>query len=261
MTKNDAAAIRRVALVTGGVGGIGRAVVERLAQDGLRVVVADLSGADARALAASLPGTGHMGLACDVSSESAVDEVFGTISEACGAVDVLVGGAGILRLRPDGTRPPLAETTLADWDDHHAVNARGSFLCIRGYLRQWQGGREPQAGRIVTFASVAAQLGGYRSSAAYIGSKGSVLALTKAAAREAAHLGITVNAVAPGLIDAPMLRLSLAPGAEAQAAAAIPLGRIGTTGDVAGAVSWLVSPDAAYVTGSVIDINGGYRMQ
>jgi 3-oxoacyl-[acyl-carrier protein] reductase len=178
-----------------------------------------------------------------------------------GPAEVLVGAAGLLRLRPDGTRQPLAETSLADWEDHHAVNARGTFLCLRAYLRQWQGGVKPRAGRVVTFASVAAQLGGYRSSAAYIGSKGSVLALTKAAAREAAPLGITVNALAPGLIDAPMLRLSLAPGAEAQAAAAIPLGRIGTPADVAGAVSFLVSEDAAYMTGGVLDVNGGYRMQ
>lgn len=261
MSKDAAATIRRVALVTGAVGGIGRAVADRLARDGLRIVACDLSASEAAAFASTLPGEGHVGFACDVSDEGSVEATFAAASASCGAVDVLVGGAGILRLRPDGNRPPLVETALSDWEEHHAVNARGAFLCIRGYLRQWQTGQRPHGGRIVTFASVAAQLGGYRSSAAYIGSKGSVLALTKAAAREAAPLDITVNAVAPGLIDAPMLRLSLPPGAEAQAAANIPLGRIGTPGDVAGAVSWLVSPDSAYVTGSVIDINGGYRMQ
>lgn len=253
------AAARR-ALVTGACGGIGTAVARRLAADGLAVVAADLDGAAAAALAATLPGTGHAGLACNVADEGSVAAAFAQATGTAGGIDVLVAAAGVLRLRPDGTRPPLAETTLADWEEHHAVNARGTFLCIRAYLRQWLGDARPAAGRVVTFGSVAAQLGGYRSSSAYIGSKGSVMALTKAAAREAAPLGITVNAVAPGLIDTAMLRLSLPEGAEGPVAGAIPLGRIGTPEDVAGAVSFLVGPDAAYLTGGVLDVNGGYRM-
>lgn len=257
----DGAAARRRALVTGACGGIGAAVARRLAADGLEVLAADRDAGAAAALAAALPGPGpHAGIACDVADEAAVAAAFARASGIGGAVDVLVAAAGVLRLGPDGRRAPIVETALADWEEHHAVNARGTFLLIRAYLRQWQGGARPRGGRIVTFGSVAAQLGGYRSSAAYIASKGSVMALTKAAAREAAALGITVNAVAPGLIDTAMLRQSLPEGAEEPVVEAIPLGRIGTPEDVAGAVAFLVSADAAYLTGAVIDVNGGYRM-
>lgn len=248
---------RHAALVTGACGGIGQSVAQRLARDGWRIVATDLDAGRAAAFAATLPGEGHVGLGCDVADEAAVDALFA----ASGPIEGVVLAAGVLRLRSDGSRAPLAETDAADFDEHMRVNTRGTFLCLRAYLRQWTAGGRPVRGRVVTFASVAAQLGGYRSSASYIASKGAILALTKAAAREAAALGITVNAVAPGLIDAPMLRLSLPPGQEAAAAAAIPLNRIGTPGDVAGAVSFLMSEDAAYMTGAVLDVNGGYRMQ
>jgi 3-oxoacyl-[acyl-carrier protein] reductase len=249
------------AVVTGACGGIGRGTAERLAQDGWRLVVTDLDAADAEALAAELPGAGHCGLACNVAEEASVDQLFNTISERYGRVDGLVTAAGILRLGEGGARTPLAQLSVKDFDDHLAVNARGTFLCLRAYLRQWTDGVRPSRGRVVTFGSVAAQLGGYRSSASYIASKGAVMALTKAAAREAASLGITVNGVAPGLIDAPMLRLSLAAGQEKAAAESIPLGRIGTPPDVAAAISYLMSEDGGYMTGGMLDINGGYRMQ
>ena len=260
-TTNQTSPHSLAAVVTGACGGIGRGVAERLAQDGWRLIVTDLDEAKAQALAADLPGEGHRGLACDVASEASVTQLFDMISEDYGQIDGLVTAAGILRLGEGGARTPLAQMAVEDFDDHLAVNARGTFLCIRAYLQQWQGEARPTRGRIVTFGSVAAQLGGYRSSASYIASKGAVMALTKAAAREAAPLGVTVNGVAPGLIDAPMLRLSLAPGQEKAAAEAIPLGRIGTPEDVAAAISYLMSEGGGYMTGGMLDINGGYRMQ
>jgi len=166
----------------------------------------------------------------------------------------------VLLFSANGERPPITDITLADWDRTQTVNSTGTFLLLREYLRG-ANRRRIENGRFVGFSSVAAQLGGYRSSSAYIASKGAVMALIKAGARESAHLGITVNAVAPGLIDAPMLRLSLPPGNDATAAANIPLNRIGTPEDVAGAVAFLMGADASYVTGAVIDVNGGYRMQ
>ena len=172
---------------------------------------------------------------------------------------MLVTAAGILLLRPDGSRNPIAETSLEEWQQTLDINARGTFLFCRAYARRVTVPRE--GGRVVTVGSVAAQLGGYRSSSSYIASKAAVLGFTKGLARELAPFGVTANSVAPGLIDAPMLRLSLDPADDAKAAAGIPLGRIGTPEDVAGAVSYLVSPDASYVTGNTIDVNGGYRMQ
>ncbi len=247
------------ALVTGGGRGIGAAVCNRLARDGFAVAVADIDANAAREVAARLPGAGHAGYAVDVSDEQSVTQLFESIERDGDLIGVLVCCAGVLIL-PDGTRPKIWETTLADWERTQAVNLRGTFLTIREYLRR-RVAVPVRDGRIVTFGSVAAQLGGYRSSSAYIASKSGVLGLTKAVAREAAPLGITVNAVAPGLIDAPMLRQSLDPSDDETAAAAIPLGRIGKPEDVAAAVSYLVSPDASYVTGATIDVNGGYRMQ
>lgn len=250
----------RAALVTGASGGIGRAVCQRLARDGYRIVVSDRDSSAAQALCAALPGDAHQAVAFDVTDEAAVRDAFATAEARLGGLDILVAGAGILLLRPGGERPPLTETSLDDWERTQAVNSRGTFLCIREFLRLRQ--RRPAShGRIVTVSSVAAQLGGYRASSAYIASKAAVLGLTKAAAREAAPQGITVNCVAPGLIDAPMLRLSLPAGQDASAAAGIPLGRIGTPEDVAAAVAYLVSEEASYLTGVTVDINGGYRMQ
>lgn len=249
----------RIAIVTGGTGGIGAAICRRLAADGLRVAVVDRDATQAAALAATLPGSGHIGLGADVVEEAAADRIFDETTARIGAASVLVSAAGILMLRPDGSRNLVAETETAEWSRTQDINATGTFFFCRAFARRVRGPLE--GGRIVTISSVAAQLGGYRSSAAYIASKAAVLGLTKALARELAPHRITVNSVAPGLIDAPMLRLSLDPKDDANASANIPLGRLGTPEDVAGAVSFLVSPDAAYITGNTIDVNGGYRMQ
>lgn len=249
----------RLALLTGGARGIGAAIARRLAEDGLTVVIADLEVEAAEATAAALPGQGHQAFKLDVSVEADVESLFDKLEAEHGAISVLVCNAGVLIL-PGGQRPPIWETPLEEWEKTHAVNTRGTFLCVRAYLRRRL--KAPvQDGRIVTLGSVAAQLGGYRSSSAYISSKSGVLGFTKAAAREAAPLGITVNAVAPGVIDAPMLRQSLSPEGDAAMANAIPLNRLGTPEDVAAAVGYLVSPAASYLTGVTIDVNGGYRMQ
>lgn len=249
----------RIALLTGGARGIGAAIARRLAEDGLTVLIADVEVDAARATAASLPGKGHEAFRLDVSLEAEVESLFDRIEAERGAISVLICNAGILIL-PGGQRPPIWDTPLEDWEKTHAINTRGTFLCSRAYLRHRL--KTPvKDGRIVTLGSVAAQLGGYRSSSAYISSKSGVLGFTKAAAREAAPLGITVNSVAPGVIDAPMLRLSLAPEGDAAMAGAIPLNRLGTPEDVASAVGYLVSPAAGYLTGVTIDVNGGYRMQ
>ncbi len=250
----------RSALVTGGARGIGLSVCHRLAEDGIRVIVADLDAQRCNEAAASLPGSSHAGMRMDVTDEGSVAGAFDEAERLVGGgIDILVACAGVLLFKPDGDRPLVIETELAEWQRTLNVNLTGCFLSLREYARRAPDRNE--SGRIVTVSSSAAQLGGYRSSAAYIASKAGVLGLTKAMARELAPRGITANAVAPGLIDAPMLRLSLKPEDDAKTAAAIPLNRIGQPEDVAGAVRFLVSADAAYLTGVTIDVNGGYRMQ
>ncbi|MFA5488923.1 MAG: SDR family NAD(P)-dependent oxidoreductase [Candidimonas sp.] len=250
-----------VAVVTGAAGGIGAEICGKLADRGMRVVVCDLDLERARAVAGRLAGQGHVALAFDVSDEQQVRDAFDTVEEQVGPARAVVCAAGLLLFESNGERPLIKNTTLDIWEKSFAVNARGVFLCGRAYLNKRE--QAPVAdGRFVTFSSVAAQLGGYRSSASYIAAKSAVLGFTKALAREAAHMGITVNSVAPGLIDTDMLRSTLTSGGAMQATAAnIPLGRIGTVQDVASAVDYLVSKEAGYITGSVIDVNGGYRMQ
>ena len=250
---------QRLALVTGGGRGIGEAICRQLASQGLRVVVADIDGDNAARVAREL-GAGHAGETVDVADEAAVTGLFERVEATHGPIAVLVCVAGLLIL-PNGERPLIKDMTMDTWERSFAVNTRGAYLCSREYLRRREA--KPLAhGRVVTFTSVAAQLGGYRSSASYIAAKSAVLGLTKAMAREAAHLGITVNGIAPGLIDTDMLRSTVtSSGALAAAAQAIPLGRIGTAEEVAAAVRFLASEDAGYITGSVIDVNGGYRMQ
>lgn len=249
-----------VCLVTGAAGGIGKAVAERLARDGFSVLAADLDQGRAEAALTGLPGDGHRAVALDVSDEAAVRDVFADAESLGQPIDQVVAAAGILIFAENGQRPPLTDIGLDEWNLTQRVNSTGTFLLLREYLRA-AGRRSIANGRFIGFTSVAAQLGGYRSSSAYIASKGAVMALIKAGAREAAPLGITVNGVAPGLIDAPMLHQSLDPENYGAIAANIPLNRIGTPEDVAGAVSFLLGKDGAYMTGAILDVNGGYRMQ
>ncbi|WP_263143648.1 SDR family oxidoreductase [Pseudomonas sp. RIT-PI-AD] len=250
---------RRLVLVTGAGQGIGAGVAAHLAKQGYRIAAADLNADKCADVVAALPGDGHSHWRMDVSSEREVDDTFAALEAQQGPVDALVCAAGILILH-DGERRLIADTSLDEWELTHAVNTRGTFLCTRAYVRARRE-RPVEHGRIVTFSSCAAQLGGYRSSSAYISSKAAILGYTKALARESAAQGITVNGIAPGLIDTAMLRLSMQAGQEQAAAANIPLGRLGQPDDIAAAIGFLISPEASYITGTMTDVNGGYRMQ
>ena len=253
----------RIALITGAAGGLGLASARRLAEDGLTVAVADLHAEAAERAAAALPGKGHFGLACNVADEASVRAAFDTVEQRLGRVGVLACFAGILSTQPAPGRLPTVEISLEEWEGVMRVNARGTFLCVREMLRRCTG-RALEHGRIPTVASLAGEVGGLQSGSAYSASKGAVLALTKVAAREAAPLGITVNTVAPGPIDTPMLHQTVPAGHEGQkymGTAGVPLGRIGLPEEIAAAVSYLVSPGAGFVTGATLDVNGGMSMR
>lgn len=249
----------RLFLVVGGGNGIGAQICRRLKQDGMKVAVADLDVQAAQRVAAEL-GDNSAGYGVDISDESAVKAMFAQVESEQGPVAGLICVAGLL-IMPNGERPLIRDMTLDLWERTFAVNLRGAFLCSREYLQR-RIEVPVDHGRVVFFGSVAAQLGGYRSSAAYIGAKAGLMGYAKAFAREAAQYGITANTIAPGLIDTDMLRITVASSSSLEEASKnIPAGRIGTVDDIAAAVSYLSSVDAGYVTGSVLDVNGGYRMQ
>lgn len=250
--------VRRVAIVTGGAGGIGAAVCHALAAEGIGIAAMDRDAGAAQELVRGLCGGPHAGLACDVADEASVAATFGQAEQALGPATVLVCCAGIQPLRPDGTRAPLREMPAEVWDATIEVNLRGTFLCCREFARRFRPGA---GGRIVTIGSISGQLGGIRASAAYSASKAGVMGLTKALARELSADGVTVNCVAPGLIDAPMLHTLRPPADGAPIAAGVPAGRLGTAAEVADAVRFLASDTAAYITGTTLDVNGGLLMQ
>lgn len=255
--------MKKLALVTGAGRGIGAAIARKLAEDGWRVAAADLTREPAAAVAASLPGEGHSAWAVDVADEASVEALFTAVEAEHGPITGLVCNAGILLMAANGERPTIFDMTLEDWERTHAVNTRGVFLCIRAYARRRRD-NPVDGGRVTTTSSVAAELGGYRGSSSYISSKSAILGFTKAMARELAPLKITVNCVAPGVIDAPMLAAATPSSAPADTletlAKAVPLGRLGLPEDIAGAVGFLLSAEASYITGATLDVNGGYRM-
>ncbi|MDX9698741.1 MAG: SDR family oxidoreductase [Rhodocyclaceae bacterium] len=251
---------RRCALITGGASGIGAALAARLATDGYRIVVADINEEPAYQVAAGLPGGGHLAVAMDVSLPESVEQAFDTAETLAGPVDILVNAAGVLLTEPDGKPLRFWESGLPRWERNMAINARGCLLTASTYVRR-RLERPVAHGRIVLFSSVAAQTGGSKATFAdYAASKAAVLGFMRAAARECAPLGITVNAVSPGQIETPMLRKNI-PAGTAVDPGVIPLARFGQPQDVAATIGFIISPDADFITGATFDVNGGQRMQ
>jgi 3-oxoacyl-[acyl-carrier protein] reductase len=250
----------RVALVTGGGGGMGAATCRALAAQGARIAAADIDLAKAERAVAALPGQGHAAFRVDVTDESSIVELFRRVEDSLGPVAVLVciAGGRVMTEGP-GAGPKIADMTLAHWRGHEVLNQENVFLCVREMLRR-RAATPVQDGRIVNMASVAALRGDELTDAAYGAAKAAIVALTRAAAKQAAPLGITVNAVAPGLIDTPAVRANTTPEMRERHNRAHPFGRMGRDEEVAAAIAFLASREASYITGVTLTVNGGVWM-
>lgn len=241
----------RTALVTGAARGIGHAIAMALGQAGARVGVCDLDAEAAEAAAARLREVGieAVGVGADVADEAQVQAMVGQVQAMLGGVDILVNNAGIV------STGPLLEVTTAEWNRVMAIDLNSVFFCAKAVL---PGMMARQSGRIINIASVAGKRGGgLLGNSCYAAAKGAVIALTKGLAREAGPYAITVNAVSPALTDTEMTS-ALAPQARAEVLAQMPLGRAGTPRDIAAAVCFLASREAGFVTGEIMDVDGGF---
>jgi NAD(P)-dependent dehydrogenase (short-subunit alcohol dehydrogenase family) len=235
-----------VAIVTGGSRGIGAATSLALARDGYAVAINYARDAQtALALAGEIAAAGGRAIAVagDVAEEEAVLALFARTREALGPVTALVNNAGIT-----GPTGPFAQISAHDLQRVFAVNVIGTMLCAREAVRAMEAGSA-----IVNVSSIAARIGSAGEYVDYAASKAAVDTFTNGLAREVAPRGIRVNAVAPGLIDTEIHEA----GRLDRLRCAVPLGRVGSAGEVAEAIRWLLSPDASYVTGSILEIGGG----
>jgi 3-oxoacyl-[acyl-carrier protein] reductase len=248
-----------VALVVGGASGIGAASAELLVLDGYKVAIADVAPMGDAALIENWLAQGHHCYMTDVSDEESVKLLFGKVEHELGPIAVLIVAAGVAGL-VDGRRPALRHTTVQSWDHVMDINAKGPFLCTREMLIRREAVPVKDA-RIVLLASIAAQAISTNAPPAYIASKGAVLALTKAAAAEGSNYGVTVNAVAPGTIDTPMLRSAMPVERDAAFFSGSAARRAGSPMEVANAIRFIASPAASYLNGSCIDVNGGFAMR
>lgn len=246
---SEGALAGKVALVTGGSRGIGQAIAIELAEAGAQVALTYRSSADGAAKTLKeIEARGRQGLAlaCDMADLAAVEAAVAEVSDQLGPVAIAVNNAGItrdqliLRMKPE------------DFDQVVATNLRGTWNLCRVVARPMVRARW---GRVINLSSVVAEMGNPGQSN-YAASKGGIEALTRSLARELGSRGITVNAVAPGFIDTDMTR-ALAPAARQALLERIPAGRLGSAIDIARAVRFLASEDAAYLTGQVIHVNGG----
>lgn len=235
----------RVAIITGGAGGLGRAIARRLAAGGDTVALWDLDRAALGKACAELPGA--RGYVVDVTDPDAVADAVAQVLADLGRIDVLINSAGIT-----GPNMPLSDYRFEDWRRVMSINLDGVFLCCRAATPALLAS---PAGRIVNLASIAGKEGNADASA-YSASKAGVIALTKSLGKELARSAVRVNCVAPAAIETELLR-QMTPEFTKTVVGKIPMGRLGQPDEVAAMVEWLASPACSFSTGAVFDCSGG----
>jgi len=242
----------RVAIVTGAARGIGKAIAWIFVREGAKVVLVDVEKARLEALQEEIRKKGGQALAvpCDVAKASEVKQMVDQVHRAFGRIDILVNNAGIIR------RGTIETVTEEDWDRVMAVNLKGPFNCSKAVVEIM---KKQDYGKIVNVSSIAGKTGDITSAPGYGPSKAGLDALTKTLARQLAGYGIHVNGVAPHAIETEM-SAEWPPEKRKAIVEAIPLKRLGKPEDVAEAVLFLASDSAAFITGEIIDVNGGFLM-
>lgn len=245
---------KQTAFVTGGGSGFGAAVTRALHKAGFCVVIADINHQAAASLATALDASGEsvLPLALDVSRAEDIQAALDQAISRFGAVEVLVNNAARTAAKP------VLDITLAEFNEVMAVNAGGTFAASQIFGRHF---KTHGYGRIINLGSLAGQNGGTATGAHYAASKGAILTLTKVFARDLAPFGVTVNAIAPGPMDTPMVHAVLGTEKLAALRANIPVGQLGDPDFVASLVVMLAAPTASFVTGACWDINGGLFMR
>jgi len=243
----------KTALVTGGAQGIGKTLCLALAQAGANVAVADILLAPAEETAAEIRALGHQAAAieADVTQAASVRAMVTACVDQLGGLDILVNNAGIFPISV------VAAMSEADWTKVLTINMTGVFLCCQAALAPL---RRSGAGRIINLASVSGLVGALGMSH-YAASKAGVVGFTKSLAREVALNGITVNAIAPGIILTEQARHNFPPSSLSAYTAQVPIGRLGAPDDLSGIVVFLASESAGYITGQTYAVDGGYTMQ
>ena len=242
----------RIAIVTGATRGIGRVIAIQLAKAGVKVAIVGRDEEKAKDVLSQINTIGGDAIYVlgDISQDRECERIVDAVYSAFGQIDILVNCAGAL------TSTPLENITREEWDRLLAVNLSGTFFMIQKAIPFLE---KSKSGRIINISSNAGRMGGYANSQAYTASKGGVIAITKGIARQLAPRGITVNVVCPGTTETEMSQLYDKQTRE-KLIGRIPLGRLGKPEDTAAAVCFFASEEAGFLTGAVLDVNGGMYM-